>query len=511
MARAGETIENPLTGERITFLETTGDTGGESLKFEYTLPPGFSIPEHIHPKQEERHEIVSGTLRGRVAGRERDYAPGQKVIGPAGVPHAWRNPSDDEDLRIISELRPALRFEPLLETYFAISRDLKSDKRNLPGHFMRLAILVDESRNHFHPTGMPMVAWKASMTPFTALARVGGLFGYADAPPGHGDRLLPIVSALWLLNSAFGASIAIRENLPAEFAGMSRWRDPSADFFGGSGTALSPGLPMMAALAVFTALSTRDGKAGAVGVAGMTALGIGATVGVMGEPITYKVFSPHGFDPAKASIVSAAVVLSPLMAMLGARRLFALRDGDPEPVWIERSEVVSRPPEEVFEFVADIRNDPKWVWTLSEARKTSEGPLGVGTTFVTVARLPGRRIETPETVVAYEPNRRLDTEGGVGSLWFAGSRIVEGVAGGSRITVSIELRLNGFLGVVGPILAPLARRQLKAEISILKDVLEGRTPKANDRGRVAKFLAAGLAAAIPFALLRRRNKKRRTS
>lgn len=339
------------------------------MKFEYTLPPGFTIPEHVHPKQEERHEIVSGTLRGRVAGRERDYGEGEKVIGPAGVPHAWRNPSDDEELRIVSELRPALRFEPLMETYFAISRDWKEDKRSVPGHFMRLAILVDESKNDFHPTGMPMAAWRASLTPFTALSRVAGLLGY----------------------------------------------------------------------------ETRRG--------------------------------------AKA----------------------------PGTVRIERSGVVSRPPEEVFEFVADIRNDPKWVWTLAEARKTSEGPLGVGTTFLTATRLLGRRIEAPEVVAGYEPNRRLDIQGRLGSLRFTGSRIVEGVAGGARITISFEVRLDGFLGVVGPILAPLARRQLKAEISILKDVLEGRTPSANDRGKAAKFLAVGLAATIPFALLRRRSKNRRTS
>ncbi len=106
---------------------------------------------------------------------------------------------------------------------------------------------------------------------------------------------------------------------------MTRWHDPSADFFRGPGTALSPGLPMMAALAIFTILSTRGGKAGTVGVAGMTALGAGGTIGVLGEPITYKALSPTTFDPVIAPIVSAAVVLSPLIAAHGVRRLSALR------------------------------------------------------------------------------------------------------------------------------------------------------------------------------------------
>jgi hypothetical protein len=133
------------------------------------------------------------------------------------------------------------------------------------------------------------------------------------------------VCVLWLLNSAIGARVAIREDLPGRFAGMTRWHDPSADFFRGGGTALSPGLPMMAAQAVSTVLSTRGGRAGQVGAAGLAALGAGSTVGVLGEPITYGVLSPRTFDPAKAPIVSAAIVLSTLMTVLGARRLRALR------------------------------------------------------------------------------------------------------------------------------------------------------------------------------------------
>lgn len=139
------------------------------------------------------------------------------------------------------------------------------------------------------------------------------------------EKLLTLVSVLWLANSAAGATIAIREDLPGEFAGMSTWHDPAADFFKGSGTALSLGLPMMAAQAIFTLLSTRGGKVGTVGVAGMTLLGTGGTIGVLGEPIVYRALSPRTFDPAKAGTLSAAIVLSPLMAVLGTRRLLAPR------------------------------------------------------------------------------------------------------------------------------------------------------------------------------------------
>jgi hypothetical protein len=137
---------------------------------------------------------------------------------------------------------------------------------------------------------------------------------------------LSIISLLWLLNSAIGARVAIREDLPAEWvAGLYVGRDASAEFFKGGGTALSPGLPMMVAQALFTVLSTRGGRAGKAGVAGLTVLGAGSTVGVLAETITYRVLSPRTFDLAKVPIVSAAIVLSALMAILGASRLRALR------------------------------------------------------------------------------------------------------------------------------------------------------------------------------------------
>ncbi|MBA2694226.1 MAG: cupin domain-containing protein [Rubrobacter sp.] len=185
IAHAGEVIENPLSGERITFLEVPSEANGDLLRFDWDIPPGFSIPEHVHPRQVERHEIISGTLRGRVGGRERDYGEGERVIGPADVPHAWRNPSDDEGLRIVSELQPALGFEKLLVDGFAIAGDLKTDKPGIPGHVLRIAILLDEAGREFYFIGVPLPVWNAFRTLVAALSRVGRMLGYETRSPEH--------------------------------------------------------------------------------------------------------------------------------------------------------------------------------------------------------------------------------------------------------------------------------------------------------------------------------------
>ncbi len=146
--------------------------------------------------------------------------------------------------------------------------------------------------------------------------------------PLEPDKLLSLVCGLWLLNSAIGALVAVKEGLPAEWiGGLYVGRDASAEFFKGTGTALSPGLPMMVTQALFAVLSTRGGRAGTAGAAGLVVLGAGGTVGMLAETITYRVLSPKTLDPAKVAIVSAAAVLSPLMTIFGGRRLRDLRSG----------------------------------------------------------------------------------------------------------------------------------------------------------------------------------------
>ena len=146
-----------------------------------------------------------------------------------------------------------------------------------------------------------------------------------EISPGP-DKLLSSVCALWLLNELTGASVAIREDLPGELiAGVFTGRDTSAEFFKGPGTALSPGLAHIAAQALFAVLSTRGGRVGEAGAAGLIVVGAGATAGALGEKITYRVLAPKTFDSAKAAIVSAGIALSSLMSILGARRLLVLR------------------------------------------------------------------------------------------------------------------------------------------------------------------------------------------
>jgi hypothetical protein len=59
VVKAGDVIENPVTGEIMTFLLTGTETEGELLRIDMGVRPGgFAASEHVHPHQEELLQLA---------------------------------------------------------------------------------------------------------------------------------------------------------------------------------------------------------------------------------------------------------------------------------------------------------------------------------------------------------------------------------------------------------------------------------------------------------------------
>ena len=83
MIRAGDTIENPVTGERLVFKQTSADTNGEYVLFEcFVKPSGFVAAAHVHPFQEERFQVLEGSVTFRIDGQRSPARP--------GTPSSWQ-------------------------------------------------------------------------------------------------------------------------------------------------------------------------------------------------------------------------------------------------------------------------------------------------------------------------------------------------------------------------------------------------------------------------------------
>ena len=175
MARVGETIEHPLTGERITFLETAASTGGKFMRARLDVCPGGAIPNsHVHPGAEEQFAVAEGRLEVRRGKQAWVAKAGETVIVPAGTAHVWGNPFD-EPAAVIVDLRPALRAETFFETFFGLARDGKVDpKRNLPKSLLQAALMFHDYRDEIRLPGIPGKAVLGVSAVLAPLARARG-------------------------------------------------------------------------------------------------------------------------------------------------------------------------------------------------------------------------------------------------------------------------------------------------------------------------------------------------
>jgi mannose-6-phosphate isomerase-like protein (cupin superfamily) len=188
MIHAGDMLENPITGERLLFRKTSSDTGGEVVVLEtFVKPDGFVAAAHVHPYQEERFEVLDGSVGFMLGRKEFVAGPGEKLTVPAGTPHRFWN-AGEEEARFVCEVRPALQFEQLIETMFALASDGKTNSRGLPNP-LRLAVIAnatfDTVRLPFPPAWMQRLGLAMG-------APVGRLLGYEPVyvpaeVPGHLD------------------------------------------------------------------------------------------------------------------------------------------------------------------------------------------------------------------------------------------------------------------------------------------------------------------------------------
>ncbi|MBI1884739.1 MAG: cupin domain-containing protein [Chloroflexi bacterium] len=182
MADAGDALENPVTAERVVFRKRGGETSGELLQFDLFMKPhSVAMPEHVHPRQEERIEVVSGTVRFRLGGKEEGLSASQTVVLPPGIPHTVWNGGGDE-AHVLVEARPALKTETAIETVFGLARDGKVNKRGLPNP-LQGALLAREYETFFAWPPVPV-----QRLVLAALAPIARRLGYRARYPQYSGR-----------------------------------------------------------------------------------------------------------------------------------------------------------------------------------------------------------------------------------------------------------------------------------------------------------------------------------
>lgn len=119
----------------------------------------------------------------------------------------------------------------------------------------------------------------------------------------------------------------------------------------------------------------------------------------------------------------------------------------------EATVVIDRPIEEVFAFLADGENDPKFSPRVLEIRKTTEGPPGVGTVYASTVKDAGMKTQREFKLTEFEPPTRIRWAEQTKNLITAteGGYDLAPENGGTRVRIYNVLEGHG----LGKLLAPL--------------------------------------------------------
>ena len=142
---------------------------------------------------------------------------------------------------------------------------------------------------------------------------------------------------------------------------------------------------------------------------------------------------------------------------------------------IEESVEIKRPVDRVFAYTTDAKSWPKWHGAMPEAEQTSQGQVGVGTTFRGKNRMMGQTSEWTAKVTEYAPNKKWAKVITSGSVVIDDQLIFDPVEGGTKFTMVYDVKMSGFLRLLSSMIVSSMRKQLKLDLINLKSILEAQT------------------------------------
>ncbi|MCC3763358.1 SRPBCC family protein [Glycomyces sp. TRM65418] len=132
---------------------------------------------------------------------------------------------------------------------------------------------------------------------------------------------------------------------------------------------------------------------------------------------------------------------------------------------------IDRPTAEVFAYLADPENIPQWNYAISETKKTSEGPVGVGSSYLQTRTVPEHSEETVE-VTEYEPDRRFAIRGDLGPFHGDVAYVLDPAQGGTIVTNAMDLKAAGPARPIAPLAVTRVKAAVAANLGTLKTLLE---------------------------------------
>jgi uncharacterized membrane protein len=142
---------------------------------------------------------------------------------------------------------------------------------------------------------------------------------------------------------------------------------------------------------------------------------------------------------------------------------------------IEESVEIKRPADKVFAYTLDAKSWPNWQSTFPEAEQTSQGPVGVGTTFKGSIHMMGLTMKWTAKATECEPNKKFGKNITCGIITTEQHNTYDPIEGGTKFTIVYNMKVGGLMKLFSPMIVSSTRKALKQALSNLKGILEAQT------------------------------------
>lgn len=173
-------VEDPVLRHRLAFEHRTGENGEELLEIEMWVQPGGGVPPHVHPRVEERFEVIEGQLDLLSGKTWRTAGAGEAVVVPPGTRHAYRNRSGQvAHARCIA--RPPTTLEGFLTDAAELGRAGRVTRNGIPktpSALLQAAVMVQAYGEDVVLGFPPLPPGPIQRLVIPPLARLGARRGY---------------------------------------------------------------------------------------------------------------------------------------------------------------------------------------------------------------------------------------------------------------------------------------------------------------------------------------------
>src|SRR5262245_12926131 len=144
------------------------------------------------------------------------------------------------------------------------------------------------------------------------------------------------------------------------------------------------------------------------------------------------------------------------------------------PLDVSASTTIDRPPDAVARVAFDPTHDPEWIGGVATIEPVTAGPTALGSRVIRRGSFMGRPLEWLMEVVELEPDRRIELHALKSPFPMDVTYTLEPAndATATRTTVRVRGEARGSYALAGPLMGPMVRRSLKADVARLKQLVE---------------------------------------